>query len=114
METSYFAKKSTVADPRAVSIARWPPRWWGSRRRYIALAPSAALLNKSRSGLPWTEYVKEYTCDVLDKLEPVKIYAELSNSILCCWEGPGSNCHRYLVAEWIEKNLGIKVIEVIF
>jgi hypothetical protein len=60
MKTSYFGNKLAAADPNAVSIARWPPRWWDGKRRYISLAPSIDLLNRSRAGLPWAQYVREY------------------------------------------------------
>lgn len=113
MKTSYFGNKTASADPRAVSIARWPPRWWGSRRRYIALAPSADLLKRSRAGLSWPEYVAEYERDVLAKLEPERVFSDLGpDSILLCWEIPGEDCHRHLVSEWLENNLKIQVREL--
>ena len=112
MKTSYFGNRKASADPQAVSIARWPPRWWGSRRRYIALAPSVDLLKRSKAGLSWPEYVKEYKRDILGKLDPSKVYAELSDSILMCWEVPGEDCHRRLVAEWLEEALNIKAPEL--
>ena len=113
MKTSYFFNTIAAEDPHAVSIARWPPRWWGSRRRYITLAPSASLLNRSRTGLPWPEYVEEYKRDVLAKLDPAKAFADLGQwAILLCWEKPGENCHRRLVSEWLEKALNIKIPEL--
>ncbi len=112
MKTSYFGNKAVANNLNAISIARYAPRWWGQGRRYIALAPSSDLLNRSKAGLPWLEYVKEYQRDVLGNLDPVKVHADLSDSILCCWEKPGEDCHRRLVAEWIEKHTGIKVPEM--
>lgn len=112
MKTSYFGNKAMTKDPQAVSIARYAPRWWGQGRRCIALAPSADLLKRSKAGLPWPEFVKEYQRDVLDKLNPAKVYADLKDSIICCWEKPGEDCHRRLVAEWLEKALDIKVPEL--
>jgi len=113
MKTSYFGNRTAAADPHSVSIARWPPRWWGSRRRYIALAPSADLLKRSKSGLTWPEYVEEYERDVLAKLDPAKTFLELgASSILLCWERPGEDCHRRLVAEWLEKSLNVKIPEL--
>lgn len=112
MMTSYFGNKSAAKDPKTVSIARWSPRWWGAGRRYSALAPSAVLLKKAKAGLPWPQYVREYKSEVLDKLDPDKVYAELSDSILMCWEVPGKNCHRRLVAEWLEKSLDVKIPEL--
>ena len=113
MKTSYFGNKSAAADPNAVSIARWPPRWWGSRRRCITLAPSADLLKRSKAGLAWPEYVAEYRRDVLEKQDPAKVLLALgAKSILLCWEAPGEDCHRRLIAEWLEKNLKIQVPEL--
>ena len=113
MKTSYFANRTSAADPNAVSIARWPPRWWGSRRRYIALAPFADLLRRSKAGLPWPEYVMEYKRAVLAKLDPIKVAADLGpDAILLCWEVPGADCHRRLVSEWLEKFLNVKIPEL--
>ena len=113
MKTSYFANKVAASDPNAVSIARWPPRWWGSRRRYIALAPSADLLKRSKAGLPWTAYVEEYKRDILAKLDPAKVVADLGpDAILFCWERPGEDCHRRLVAESLEKALDVRIPEL--
>ena len=113
MKTSYFGNKSATADPGAVSIARWPPRWWGSRRRYMSLAPSADLLKRSKDGLPWPAYVTEYERGVLAKLDPEQVALDLGHeAILLCWEAPGEDCHRRLVAAWLEKNLNIQVLEL--
>lgn len=112
MKTSYFANRQAAQDACAVSIARWPPRWWGSRRRYFALAPSAELLKRAKAGMPWPDYVKEYKRDVLDKLDSARVYADLGpDAIMLCWEAPGEDCHRRLVAEWMEQALHVKVPE---
>jgi len=112
LKTSYFGNKAVVDNPNAVSIARWPPRWWGSRRRYIILAPSIDLLNRSKAGLSWPAYVKEYQRDVLGKLDPAKVLDDLGGgAMLLCWEKPGEDCHRRLVAAWLGKHLNIKVPE---
>ena len=111
MFTSYFSHPEIRKNPLAVSIARYTPRWWGKGRRYIALAPSADLLRRSQNGLSWQEYRREYTAQ-LDALDALQVYEALKNSILVCYEAPGDLCHRRLVAEWIEKKLGIKVPEL--
>jgi len=112
MKTSYFGNPAIHNNANAVSIARWPPRWWGSRPRYMSLAPSADLLRRSKSGLPWEEYVKEYRESVLANLDPSQVYADLSDKILLCWETTNEECHRRLVAEWLEKALNIRVPEL--
>jgi len=113
MKTSCFANRNATGNSQAVSIARWPPRWWVSRRRYIALAPSTDLLKRSKEGLSWSEYIAEYDRNVLAKLDPAEVYADLgSDAILLCWEPPGVDCHRRLVAEWLETSLNIKIPEL--
>lgn len=113
MQTSYFGNPAIKNNPRAVSIARWPPRWWGLRRKYIALAPSVDLLKRSEAGLSWPEYIAEYRDTVLDKLDPVAVYTILGyDAILLCWEAPFLDCHRRLVAAWIEDALDIEVPEL--
>jgi hypothetical protein len=112
LKTSYFGNKAVASNPQAVSVARYPPRWWGPGRRYYVLAPSAELLRRSKAGLPWPEYIQEYETNVLSKLDPQKVYDDLSESILCCWERNEENCHRRIIAEWIETSLGIQVPEL--
>lgn len=58
-------------------------------------------------------YIKEYWNEVLSKLDPEKVYKELDNSILLCYEDSNEFCHRHIVADWFELMLGVKVPEVI-
>jgi uncharacterized protein (DUF488 family) len=49
----------------------------------------------------------------LDKLDPQKVFDDLGeDAILLCWEAPCQFCHRRLVAEWLEKHLGVNVPEL--
>ncbi len=34
------------------------------------------------------------------------------DAILLCWESPGEDCHRRLIAAWLESHLKIKVPEL--
>ncbi len=111
MKTSYFGNPQIKSDRSAISIARWPPRWWGARGRYIELAPSIDLFNRSKDGLSWEDYVREYN-EMLSRRDPVKIWNDLSDCILICYEKPGENCHRRLVAEWLENTLNVKIPEL--
>lgn len=111
MQTSYFGNPIIKKDASAISIARFTPRWWGSGRRYIELAPSLNLLNRSRNGLPWEDYVWEYN-EMLSRRDPLKIWSDLGDCILICYEKPGENCHRRLVAVWLENSLNVKIPEL--
>lgn len=110
METSYFFAPGIKNDPNAVSIARYAPRWWGVGRRYIALAPSVDLLRLSKAGLPWSVFVGEYNRQ-LSTLDSGKVWEDLKDKTICCYERPGEDCHRRLVAAWLEKALGVSISE---
>lgn len=109
MHTSYFGLFHHRHDLRLVSIALRPPRWFQGRR-YPALNPPPDMLHHNLSDEEWAE---QYHKRVLSQLNPRKVYEELGpDAILLCWEEPGAFCHRRLVAEWLERNLGIKVPEL--
>lgn len=56
-------------------------------------------------------YVQEYWNQVLSKLDPEKVYRELDNSVLLCYESNIEFCHRHIVAAWFEILLGTNVPE---
>ena len=107
MKTSYFHK--SWREPTAVSIAlKHPPHYHG--REYPKLAPSRELVY---ADIPWADYVRIYQQTVLNQLDPKTVYQELGeDAVLLCWEGPSKQCHRHLVASWLEENLGIRVEEL--
>ncbi len=111
MQTSNFARSGS--HPRAVAISRTrPPGWTG--RTYEPLAPTWRLLAEALSGeIDEDEYTRRYRAEVLSKLDPAAVYADLGeDAVLLCWENSGAFCHRRLVAEWFEEALGILVLEV--
>ena len=106
MHTSYFWRFYRSRSKRLVSIALKTPEWFQGWH-YPALAPREDMLHLGEE-----EYRREYQA-ILDKLDPRQVYADLGpNAVLLCWERPGEFCHRRLVAEWLEKNLGVKVPEL--
>ena len=111
MQTSNFARSGS--HPRAVAISRTQPRGW-TGRAYEPLAPPWRLLQAAKSGeIDEEEYTRSFREEVLSKLDPARVYADLGeDAILLCWEKPGAFCHRRLVAEWFEKELGVSVPEV--
>ncbi len=57
-------------------------------------------------------YIEKFYDIVLSKLDPQTIFDELGeNSVLLCFEKPTEFCHRFLVAGWLEMNLGIEIDE---
>ena len=57
-------------------------------------------------------YIEEYYKQVLIKLDPRQIYAQLNGSVLLCYEDANEFCHRHIVAEWLNICLGIEVKEI--
>lgn len=108
MKTCYFGKLRKISqkidDNNFVCISRSCPKGI-KMRMYPKLAPPWELLNKYKNGLPWDEYVAIYTRDVLDKLDPHKVYQELGeHSVLFCYEKLGDDCHRHIVSDWLRKH----------
>lgn len=107
MKTSYFAK--SARHPNAVSISRYPPKWY-SGRTYPQLAPPGWFWSRELSN---EEYKALYYQHVLSRLDPHQVYEELGDdAILLCFERPGAFCHRRLVAKWLEISLGVEIPEL--
>jgi uncharacterized protein (DUF488 family) len=111
LQTSYFAR--CAREPGAVSIARFPPKWYEGAR-YLALAPAPDMLKIE----DWDEYRRRYREEILEKLDPDEVLRALSalgagrGVILLCFEKDRTHCHRGLVAEWFAETKGIRVPEL--
>lgn len=116
MKTSYFFSKKLKSTDKVVSIAGLAPpemkKYFPNMRTYDPLKPPKKLVYDYKEGrITEEQYTEKYNYQ-LSLLDPKHVYEVLKDSILLCWEVPGDFCHRRLVAEWIEKNLGIEVEEV--
>jgi hypothetical protein len=106
LKTSYFARSATV--PGAVSIARFPPKWY-TGACYLPLAPVPEILKLE----DWNDYQCRYQQEGLDVLDPDKVLQDLRvetaghDIILLCFERDRIRCHRGLVAEWFRETWGI-------
>jgi hypothetical protein len=111
IRTSYFAR--AAKEPGAVSIARFPPRWYAGAR-YLPLAPPPALLKIDDRD----EYRRRYDAEVLSVLDPDMVIRDLEtlcpghDSILLCFERDPAHCHRRLVAAWLYDMRGIHIPEL--
>jgi len=127
LNTSYFAK---YKGENAVSIAGKCPEWFKGRE-YKKLAPKYWFFNAYKKRMKEIEkevledknFMKDYFVDqaedlykqryykeVLSHLDAKQVYEELGeNAILLCWEKSDQFCHRHLVAEWLENELGIEL-----
>ena len=117
--TSYFAKSGN--SDGAISVAIGTPRWFGKLPRYLDLAPTRAMLaDVKEDPLGGRDRYEATFAEKLAALNPQKVLDDLNelaaghDPIILCWEKPPVWCHRRIVAEWIEKELGIEVPEVGF
>lgn len=110
MNTSYFAK---YKGENAVSIAGKCPDWFKGRQ-YKKLAPKYDWWKKWRDESLSEEWYKEqYYKTILNKLDAKQVYEELGeDAVLLCWEKSGKFCHRHLIADWFQKELGIEITEL--
>lgn len=104
--TSYFG---SYRGDNGVSIARFYPSNFVA---YPDLFPSSKLLRLKKSGMiSDDEYKVQYYNEVLNNLNSEKVYSELNEKVLLCYEKAGYFCHRHIVAEWLINN-GYKVKEI--
>ena len=109
IQTSYYGNKDLrggIRGFRLVGISQGVPKWFDGEV-FKPLAPTWAMVRMK----DMEEYTRLYKSRILAPLDPVKLAAELDNSILLCWEKPGEFCHRRLVAEWLEAATGEPVPE---
>jgi len=105
MKTSNFKLSGT--DPNAIAISRGVPRGFKGRR-CLPLAPATwALVKETDEAVFREKFMLQ-----LERLDAKAILEEVGeDAILLCWEKPGEFCHRRLVAEWLERELGTSVPE---
>lgn len=99
-------------NPNAVSIAAKAPDWYKGRQ-FKELAPKYSFFKKYKEDHDEEFYTRQYYKEVLDKLDPQKVYDELGeDAILLCYEKPGKFCHRHLVSAWLNQKLGFNITEI--
>ena len=123
MYTSYFGLQSKLLNSgytNLVSIAGKSPKFFNPSKNiylkeYKILAPKYWWWKKWKDeNLGEQYYIDMYYKTVLDKLNPFEVYKELgSNAVLLCYEKPNEFCHRHIVADWLFRTTGNKVMEIV-
>jgi hypothetical protein len=108
--TSSFAVAGRLPD--AVSISRGKPGWFDGRS-FDLLAPSWEWIKNYQRGVwDWNEYSVAYN-GLLQELDAENVVAALGeNAVMCCFCKPQERCHRFLVADFIERETGLIVLEL--
>lgn len=113
--TSYFGKLGALhqAGVAPICIARGIPKFYGGAVEQ-SVAPFFWML---KDGVTREEYIEAYYYKVLSRVNAKEFLArceELSKGkdvALLCYEKPEDFCHRHLLAEWLNRELGIEVRE---
>lgn len=117
MNTSYFARVKQIGAP--LSISGKAPAWYNGPQ-YKILAPKYGFFSAYKAGeIDSDGYTECYYDQVLRHLDASQVYEHLikihgKNVTLLCYEKPGDFCHRRLVAEWFQNELGVIVPELKF
>jgi len=107
MYTSCFSR---YTGENGISIAIKAPNSFHGKS-FPPLFPKWDFLNKYKKDGDATFYTKCYEEQVLSVLNPQRVYDDLADKALLCWEAPGQFCHRRLVAEWLQKSLNVSIPE---
>lgn len=115
--TSYFGNLKRLGAQKIVPIgvALYTPKWYQGPELKV-LAPKGYMLAKD---VAEQQYIQMYTSQVLARLNPraiLQLIEQVSGGRDCallCYEKPGDFCHRRLIAEWLQKTIGIQVDEFI-
>jgi hypothetical protein len=108
MKTGNF---KTYRGDKGIAICLYPPLDW-SGARFPSLEPNRqTFFARKADQIDDIEYEKRYRSETLSKLDPQEVYNKLKGQVLLCWEPAGDFCHRRIVADWVEKGIGIEVPE---
>jgi hypothetical protein len=108
IKTSYYGK---YKEANGVSISQTTLVWFKGDY-YRLLNPGDSILWPYKDGkISWDEYKTLYK-KKLSLLDPHKVAIDLNGKVLLCHERERDECHRGLVANWLEESLGILVPEL--
>ena len=100
-----------------IGISRGVPAGFEHLANYRKLAPGPWFKSCSSPA----RYLERYFGDVLAKLDPRQVAADLqrlageAEPVMVCWEHPPPSpswCHRALVSAWLFKTIGVAVPEL--
>lgn len=112
--TSYYTKAAKLDEDDFVfvQISLSSPKWFPHNLvKFLSLAPTWDLLNSYKSGeIEFEEQYDKKYYEILNSLDKNKIIVKLNwlkektnkNIVLLCWEKDRNECHRSLLANWLD------------
>lgn len=114
--TSYFANYSNIPeDFYLISIAQQMPTWITRNVDCIIEArPNWKLIkNWKESKISWQEFDLLYYMQVQFNLSSIRNKIP-PNAVLMCWEEPFKECHRHLLAKYLNQEFNLHIEEYKF
>lgn len=114
MDTSYFGNIKNIDNPLSISLKA--PEWY-SGSEFKVLAPTYNIISRyKKHEIDSKVYIELFNDHVLKNLNPLDVYNNIVNTYglnvsLICYEKPGEFCHRHLISEWFNINLGTNICE---
>lgn len=115
--TGYFARLTRYKEVGLfpISIAGKAPDFYNDFE-FKKFAPTWQLFKQWKAGeinnFQYTEQFRNQVLNKLDKSEIREFFDSFNQDvILLCYEKSGDFCHRHIVADWIETEIGLKVEE---
>ncbi len=111
--TSNYARHAN--NPMAIGISLTIPDWYEGKRLEF-LAPKSEMVGKIRKDSA-NYNQRKYTREYLDLIKARNVDAKQliealpDGTILLCYESPNEFCHRRILAEWIEREIGFVIPE---
>ena len=109
--TSYWANARNITNMTPVSFLTKMPSWSSKANKVEVikeLSPTTRVIerlsNKNEAG-------ELYLNNTLNRLNPLTILEKLNGKVLMGWVSPEGDCLRGVVADWIERETGIVIVE---
>lgn len=115
IKTGYFAqmKKYQANGYVPIAIVASVPVWYKGNSMAV-FAPEWGLVDDwKQKRISWEEYKERYF-SMLDKRGisyALKILDQFEKVVLMCYEKPSDECHRHLLAEYLNDKYNMNVLE---
>jgi hypothetical protein len=108
--TSYYALSGS--EEAGVRVSASAPKFYNGMS-FPQLYPPWSIIKAVKNGdIDKAEYKRLYLQHI-SHIDPQFVYDELPDgAILLCYEKDSTYCHRRIIAEWLENELGITIDEI--
>ena len=112
MQTSFFKNIEHLDESHVVVVSIGMPKWMPAEqqkrlKKATELMPTWDMVKRGYTYLEYVAFIERER-----KVTAEKIFRTYQSNILLCHERDLKECHRRMIARWIEERIGEKVNEV--